>query len=146
MITLTLLHPSHSTPVQSWTFGTEQVIRIGRSKDNDVVLYSAVVSRNHVELWNNDNGWEIISFGANGTYVNNEVITQVKVEDGLIFRLGSSGPKIQVWLEKGDPEAVIKKKEEKRSSASNDDELFKESNTFLTARNLKDLEDLDEDH
>lgn len=133
MITLTLLHPSQSTPVQSWTFGSEPVIRIGRSKENDVILYSAVVSRNHVELWNNGREWEIMSFGANGTYVNNEPITQAKVEDGMIFRLGSSGPKIQIWLKKGDPEAIITKKGEKVSSERNP----KESETFLTSRALE---------
>lgn len=133
MITLTLLHPSQSTPVQSWTFGSEPVIRIGRSKENDVILYSAVVSRNHVELWNNGREWEIMSFGANGTYVNNELITQAKVEDGMIFRLGSSGPKIQIWLKKGDPDAIIKKNVDKVSSERNP----RESETFLTSRTLE---------
>ncbi|NEO28251.1 MAG: FHA domain-containing protein, partial [Kamptonema sp. SIO4C4] len=44
MITLTLLHPSKSTPVQSWMFDSESVVRLGRGHQNDVVLYSAVVS------------------------------------------------------------------------------------------------------
>lgn len=138
MITLTLLHPSQSTPVQSWTFASEPVIRIGRAKNNDVVLYSAVVSRNHVELWNNGGDWEIINFGANGTYVDNEPITQRQVVDGMIFRLGSSGPKIQILLEKGDPDAVIKKEEEKRSPPTSD-ESHRENGTFLTARNFNNL-------
>ena len=94
MITLTLLHPSQSTPVQSWTFGLESVIRIGRSKDNDIIIFSSVVSRNHVELWNNGTEWEIINFGANGTYVDSEPIAQLQVVYGMIFLLGSSGPKI----------------------------------------------------
>nr|WP_199315387.1 FHA domain-containing protein [Planktothrix sp. FACHB-1355] len=135
-----MLHPSQSTPVQSWTFGGEPLIRIGRSKDNDVVLYSAVVSRNHVELWNNGTDWEIISFGANGTYVDNEPITQRQVVDGMIFRLGSSGPKIQVLLGKGDPNAIIKKTQEERSpSPSADTEASpRESETYLTTRRIID--------
>ena len=131
MITLTLLHPSQSTPVQSWTFDQEQTIRIGRSKDNDVVLYSAVVSRHHAELRYNGDEWELFSVGSNGTYVDSEVITQMTVEDGTIFRLGNSGPRMQILLEKTDPNAVIKMVKEKRSPSYTQVE-FRESDTFLT--------------
>ncbi len=141
MITLTLLHPSQSTPVQSWTFGPESVIRIGRSKDNDIIIFSSVVSRNHVELWNNGTEWEIINFGANGTYVDNEPIAQRQVVDGMIFRLGSSGPKIQILLDKGDPDAVIKKEQEKRQPDANKEEVFKESETYLTSRKGKRIDE-----
>lgn len=96
MITLTLLHPIQSVPVQSWCFESESVVRIGRSNDNDVIIYSAVVSRHHVELWNHPNGWEIINFGANGTYIDDKSIAQVSVADGMTIRLGNSGPKIRI--------------------------------------------------
>ncbi|MEG4811165.1 FHA domain-containing protein [Microcoleus sp. F8-D3] len=96
MITLTLLHPIQSVPVQSWCFESEPVVRIGRSNDNDVIIYSAVVSRHHVELWNHAHGWEIINFGANGTYVDDRPIAQVSVVDGMTIRLGNSGPKIKI--------------------------------------------------
>ncbi|MFM6590379.1 MAG: FHA domain-containing protein, partial [Microcystis panniformis] len=43
MITLTLVHPSQSTPLQHWQFDNDQsTILIGRALDNHVVLYSAV--------------------------------------------------------------------------------------------------------
>ena len=96
MITLTLLHPIQSVPVQSWCFESEPVVRIGRSNDNDVIIYSAVVSRHHVELWNHGNAWKIINFGANGTYVDDRPIAQVSVVDGMTIRLGNSGPKIRI--------------------------------------------------
>ena len=96
MITLTLLHPIQSVPVQSWCFESESVVRIGRSNDNDVIIYSAVVSRHHVELWNHASGWEIINFGANGTYIDDKPIAQVSVADGMTIRLGNSGPKIRI--------------------------------------------------
>jgi len=96
VITLTLLHPIQSVPVQSWCFESESVVRIGRSNDNDVIIYSAVVSRHHVELWNHASGWEIINFGANGTYVDDKPIAQVSVADGMTIRLGNSGPKIRI--------------------------------------------------
>ena len=98
MITLTLLHPIQSIPVQSWTFEHEAVIRIGRSTDNQVILYSAVVSRHHVELRQVDLQWEVVSLGANGTYVDGKRITQMPVVDSLVIRLARSGPNIQIHV------------------------------------------------
>ena len=96
VITLSLLHPIDKTPVQSWTFEEESVVRIGRSVNNDVVLYSAVVSRHHVELRQTDNGWEIHNTGTNGTFLAGERIESKPVQDGLVIRLARSGPNIQI--------------------------------------------------
>jgi pSer/pThr/pTyr-binding forkhead associated (FHA) protein len=98
VITLTLLHPLQSIPVQSWTFESETVVRIGRAVDNDVVLYSAVVSRYHVELRAEESRWEVVSIGANGTYFDGKPVDRVPIADGMVFRLASSGPQIQVRL------------------------------------------------
>lgn len=105
VITLSLLHPLHKTPVQSWSFDQEAVVRIGRSTDNNVVLYSAVVSRHHVEIYRAESGWAVKSIGTNGTYVEGRRITEVPVEDGIIIRLARSGPNIQIHMseEKRDP-------------------------------------------
>lgn len=115
MITITLLHPLQSVPVQNWTFGLQSVIRIGRSTDNEVILYSAVVSRHHVELRFDGAEWEIVNLGANGTYIDGKRIVQIAVDDGMVIRLASSGPKIQIRLGGGD--GVIKESvgQEKRS-------------------------------
>ena len=117
MITLTLLHPLQSVPVQSWTFEPESVIRIGRSTDNEVILYSAVVSRHHVEIRRNVSGWEIVSLGANGTYIDGKRITQMPDEDGMIVRLASSGPKIQIHIEGESPKSKLKAALGKRLSS-----------------------------
>lgn len=101
MITITLLHPLQSVPVQNWTFGPQSVIRIGRSTDNEVILYSAVVSRHHVELRFDGSEWEIVNLGANGTYIDGKRIMQMGVDDGMVIRLASSGPKIQIRLSSG---------------------------------------------
>jgi pSer/pThr/pTyr-binding forkhead associated (FHA) protein len=103
VITLTLLHPLQSVPVQSWTFERESVIRIGRSTDNHVILYSAVVSRHHVELRCIDGSWEIVNLGANGTYVDGKRITQVPLVDGATIRLARSGPNIQIHIGEATP-------------------------------------------
>ncbi len=131
MITLNLLHPSQSTPVQSWTFDGEPVIKIGRSKENDVVVLSSVVSRKHIELVHNGSEWEIVSLGSNGTYVNDRPVKKTKVNDGMIVRLGNSGPKIQIQLEVGDPDKVSKKSESRRSSGNSSDPS-RDKMTYLT--------------
>ncbi len=98
IITLSLLHPIDKTPVQSWTFEEEPVVRIGRSVNNDVILYSAVVSRHHVELRQTEDGWEIYNIGSNGTYLAGQRIEHKPVQDGLVIRLARSGPNIQINL------------------------------------------------
>lgn len=98
VITLTLLHPVQATPVQSWTFENENVIRIGRAVDNHVVLYSAVVSRHHVELRRHGLQWEVVNLGTNGTYLDGKRIQQATLVDGAILRLARSGPNIKIRL------------------------------------------------
>lgn len=98
MITLALLNPTKQTPIQTWTFDSEPVVRIGRSRNNDVVISSAIVSRHHVELWRHDQQWEIVSFGANGTFVEGDRVNQVPVVDGMVMQLGNSGPQLCLYL------------------------------------------------
>lgn len=99
MITLLLLHPLKKIPVQHWTFDEQAaVVRIGRSTDNHVVLYSAVVSRHHVELRKDGDQWVIVNLGTNGTYLDGKRISQVPVNDGVIIRLARSGPNVQIRL------------------------------------------------
>jgi pSer/pThr/pTyr-binding forkhead associated (FHA) protein len=105
VITLSLLHPLNKNPIQHWTFQQESVIRIGRSTDNDVILYSAVVSRHHVEIHRTDKGWEVKSLGTNGTYLDGKRIIHAPVANGIVIRLARSGPNIQIQTteEKQDP-------------------------------------------
>ncbi|MEM1167601.1 MAG: FHA domain-containing protein [Cyanobacteria bacterium P01_H01_bin.35] len=98
MIRLTLLHPLQSVPVRSWTFDNKSVIKIGRCSDNDVVLYSSVVSRYHVELKANHRDWEIINLGSNGTYIDGKPIRKVKAVNGVIINLALTGPKVAIYL------------------------------------------------
>lgn len=100
VITLTLLHPSQATPLQHWQFGNDQsTILIGRALDNHVVLYSAVVSRRHLEIRRNDrDDWELENLGANGTFLNGKPIEKTAVVNGMVVRLAASGPQIQIRL------------------------------------------------
>ncbi|MEB3341758.1 FHA domain-containing protein [Okeania sp.] len=107
---LILLHPLQSMPIKSWTFDDQPVIKIGRSPDNDVVIYSSVVSRHHLELKTNHSGWEIINLGSNGTYINGKPIKKVKVVNGLIVNLAPTGPKIAIYLDDQSKEVNFKQK------------------------------------
>jgi len=99
VITLTLLHPLKSVAVQKWNFDPNSVIRIGRANDNDVVLYSAVVSRHHLEIRPRGKDWALINLGSNGTFINGKKINKVLVKHGMVIRLASSGPKIKITLD-----------------------------------------------
>ncbi|CAD5954162.1 hypothetical protein PCC9214_02750 [Planktothrix tepida] len=106
VIKLTLLHPLQSIPVRSWVFKKDNVIRIGRSLKNDVVLYSAVVSRYHVEIRRQSEDWVVVNLGTNGTYVNGQAVQQVPLVDGQVIHLAISGPKILLNIQP-DPTELI---------------------------------------
>jgi pSer/pThr/pTyr-binding forkhead associated (FHA) protein len=99
VITITLLHPTAATTIQTWQFRSESIIRIGRSGDNDVILYSSVVSRYHAELHPQTLGWEIINIGANGTYIDNRQIDKELIKDKITIYLSPAGPKLQILYE-----------------------------------------------
>jgi len=112
VITLTLLHPNQATPLQHWQFDNDQsTILIGRALDNHVVLYSAVVSRRHLEIRHNDrDNWELENLGANGTFLNGKALEKTAVVDGMVVRLATSGPQIQIRLidEDEQPKLILK--------------------------------------
>ncbi|MGD1951820.1 MAG: FHA domain-containing protein [Leptolyngbyaceae cyanobacterium] len=111
MITLSLLHPLNKTPIQNWSFEEQDVIRIGRSTDNDVVLYSAVVSRHHLEIHKGVAGWAIQSIGTNGTYLDGKRIKNVTAQDGLVVRLARSGPNLQITIDQPEKSSAASIKE-----------------------------------
>lgn len=124
MITLTLLHPVQSTPVQSWSFDQDPAIRIGRAVDNHVVLYSAVVSRYHVEIrWTADQ-WEVVNLGTNGTYLDGKRVNQAPLANGSIMRLARSGPNIQIHIS-GQSEADSERVESTEEPSQVDAEIAK---------------------
>ncbi len=124
MISLALLHPTQLVPIQHWSWRKKSLIRIGRASDNDVIIYSGVVSRYHAELREDGSGWILVNFGVNGTYIDDQPIIQVSLANEMIIRLGISGPKIQVWTQ----ELAFK-------CAEQSEDLSKKQ-IFLTKQNL----------
>lgn len=100
MLVLTLLHPRQNTVSQVWKFREQPSIRIGRSRKNDVTLYSTVVSRQHAILRRTKSGWEFISYGTNGSFIGERPIRRVAIANGMIIRLANSGPRLQIWTHK----------------------------------------------
>lgn len=81
-----------------WSFEKKSLIRIGRAADNDVVLYHPLVSRHHLKLQWVGQGWQLQSFGQNGTYINGREVEQAVVNGGEIIKLARFGPALQVDL------------------------------------------------
>jgi serine/threonine-protein kinase len=96
MVTLTLLHPQASTPLQQWSFQSKSTIRIGRSPDNDVILNDPLVSRHHLELRETSaksgSLWQLINQGTNGTFLNGILVSRGIVPDDALIRLAREGP------------------------------------------------------
>lgn len=103
MITLTLLEKTQKTPVKQWCFDGSTLIRIGRAVDNHVVLADNLVSRYHLELKlvNNSKAydWEVISQGANGTFLNGFLVTKSIITDNSLLQLAQGGPLLKVQIQ-----------------------------------------------
>ncbi|MBR8839479.1 MAG: protein kinase [Stigonema ocellatum SAG 48.90 = DSM 106950] len=113
MVTLTLLDPEKKTPLNEWRFEDESVIRIGRAKDNDVVLTDSLVSRSHLELRQITSGknrglWLVISQGTNGTFLNGVlVVNQTLLPDNSLLQLAQGGPMLKFQIQQ--PETAPQK-------------------------------------
>ncbi|MEM7313648.1 MAG: sigma 54-interacting transcriptional regulator, partial [Planctomycetota bacterium] len=69
----------------------EDVIRIGRGIDCDIVLADQVCSRVHAEIAFRDGGWWVKDLESrNGTFIGDDQITEVELVDGMELRAGNS--------------------------------------------------------
>ncbi|WP_072620293.1 FHA domain-containing serine/threonine-protein kinase [Spirulina major] len=94
MLILTLL--DGRTPLQEWKFRNPERVRIGRADDNDIVLdYSQEVSRYHAELVPHGDQWRLLSYGANGTFLNGQSVRESLVTNGALMQFARGGPRIQ---------------------------------------------------
>lgn len=67
-----------------------QLTRIGRTRDNDIVLDSDRVSRYHAEIFRQDDQWMISDQGSrNGIFVNNQRVKEpAPIQSGDLIRIG----------------------------------------------------------
>lgn len=101
MVTITLLNPDTHEPLQKWRFSDRTTIRIGRYRDNDVILPEFLaVSRLHLELQllekpAANSEWQLVSHGTNGTFVNGRLVSQTVLQDSDLIQLAPDGPLLQ---------------------------------------------------
>lgn len=94
-IALHLLDSAQGHTLQSWRIVDQSTVTIGRSDDNDVVIADPHVSRLHATLVRQDGRWTLVSLGRHGTLVDNRVISEAPLVEGMIFRLGANGPTLR---------------------------------------------------
>lgn len=111
MVTLTLLHPQASTPLQQWKFHNQSTIRIGRSPDNDVILNNPLVSRHHLELKvmavHSGYKWQLVNQGTNGTFLNGVLVSREMLPNQGLIRLAREGPMLKFDLNVSLPTAGL---------------------------------------
>src|SRR4028119_180187 len=107
MVTLTLLHPQASIPLQQWSFQSQSTIRIGRSPDNDVILDDPLVSRHHLELRvspsKSGSLWQLVNQGTNGTFLNGVLVSRGLIPDEALIRLAREGPLLKFQIHQSAP-------------------------------------------
>jgi len=80
-----------------YRFEQNQVIRIGRSTDNDVVVSHPTVSRQHARLAYGPDGWVFEGLGRAGTFQHGSAVTRVLLHEPVELALASPhGPVIQL--------------------------------------------------
>ena len=78
--------------VQTWRFEGRDIVRIGRSQQNDVVIGDPYASRFHSELHYRESRWYLVNQGQHGTFMSGEKVDDLPLDDGAVFRLGPNGP------------------------------------------------------
>ena len=100
MVTLTLLEPQTNKPFKSWKFPDQSQVCIGRAPQNDIVLKGYFqVSRQHVELTEIDNQWQLVNNGTNGTFVNSVLVETAQLKNNDLIRLAGNGPLFRFEVE-----------------------------------------------
>jgi hypothetical protein len=73
-----------------------EAFQIGRGDESDLRVQHRLVSRLHVEVTYADGTWTLRDLAStNGTYVDDERVGEVRLDDGLCVRLGRNGPTLR---------------------------------------------------
>jgi len=76
-------------------------IRLGRSREADLILPDASVSRLHARVFRIGDRYFLADTSRNGTFVDGKPVRQIALEDGLTFRIGPY--QIRFWQKEGSP-------------------------------------------
>ncbi len=70
---------------------SERTMRIGRGAENDVVLYSDSVSRRHARIEARGDSYHLVDTrSTNGTYVNDDLVTDCRLSRGDQIKIGDT--------------------------------------------------------
>lgn len=86
----------------------QEVVKIGRSKDNDIVINSQLVSKKHCQITFFDDHYVIEDLNSkNGTFINGEKVDKKELKDGDILTFSTPKPMFRfIQLEKENDEVV----------------------------------------
>ena len=97
-ITIAELADDGSTQ-DSMAFEAEDVIQIGRHKENDVVVDDIRVSRFHASVFCDGETWHCAAFGANGINVDDSRVSYTEIHNGMKIKLVPDGPVLAFHVE-----------------------------------------------
>ena len=84
---------------QTRSFDEQRVLRIGRSRDSDIVLDSPSISRRHGELRPTATGWDLVDIGSTGgTWVDNQRISHVSLGATTTVRFGAVSDGVAAFI------------------------------------------------
>lgn len=91
-ISLELLDSGQGYSVQSWEFGADSLVQIGRSKECEVAIANPFVSRSHAYLHRVASTWYLVTVSPGGAYIDGLRVEHSPLTDGTVFRLAEKGP------------------------------------------------------
>jgi pSer/pThr/pTyr-binding forkhead associated (FHA) protein len=97
-ITLELLDGDQLHALQTWTFADRDVITIGRSDDQTLTIANPHVSRQHLEMRHDIDGWRVKSLGRHGLILDGLKVADAALLDRSLMQLGPSGPTLRFTL------------------------------------------------
>lgn len=94
-VVIHLLDSAQGHSLQTWRFGNQNLITIGRSEENDIALADPHVSRAHAKLIYEHGTWTLVSTGRHGTLVDDRAVAEIALRHSTVFRLGAGGPTLR---------------------------------------------------
>jgi pSer/pThr/pTyr-binding forkhead associated (FHA) protein len=94
-VVIHLLDSAQGHSLQTWRFGDQSQITIGRGEENDVSLSDPHVSRAHARITYQAGNWTLVSTGRHGTLIDDRLVSEFPLAHDTVFRLGAAGPTLR---------------------------------------------------
>jgi diguanylate cyclase (GGDEF)-like protein len=88
---LVLIYPAGNELGKRYELGGVAEVTIGRGADCDIQVDRDSVSRKHAKVTKVGSGWQVVDLGStNGSYVNDNQITEYGLRDGDLLKIGNA--------------------------------------------------------